>query len=244
MRKLIAFLFSVLLIAGNAQAGITYASAQSYTYSSGYIGGTLPLTVGAWIFPTTLGAENRIFLSGKSGSGGWDISLCGSACSCGSNGDLHFAKISSADVCSTQLLSTNAWTYVAAVVSSTQVHFFVMTASGTVTTQNVSDTHSINNPTSPITEESDNSTSAFVGTIAQAEAWIGSSLSDTELKAAAYGGPQAVGRTVSLYYPTFGINTTFGLGNMAAGNPLFVLGHFGTPSTGSHCPCGNPFGGN
>ena len=242
MRKLLAFVLCVSF-AVSAQAGITFNTLQTYFVNGQYVGASYPFTVGTWVNPSNFTGTNVIFLSGRNGSGGWDLAFCGSTCGCGANSDLHFTKLSVVDICSTISISTGAWTFVGAVVSSTQVHFFTMTGSGTVTTQNVSNSSAIATPTSPITEISENSSDAMRGTIAQMMVWMGSSLSDQELAAAAYGGPQAIGRVVTLYYPMFALNSTFGLGNMA-GNPAYLLGQVGTPSTGPHCPCGNPFGGN
>lgn len=241
MRKIISLLLVVPIYSTFLYAGITFSSLQSYTVSGKYIGATLPFTVGAWVNPVSFTGTNRIITSGNSGSGGWSLQFCGSTCGCGANGDIEFAKLHVVDVCSTIAISTGVWTFVGVTVSSSTVHFFTMTASGTVTTSNVSNSSTIGTPTSPITEVSDNSSSAMSGTIAQAMVWLGVSLSDTELKAAAYGGPYVIGRVVTLYYPLYNINSTNGLGNMAAGNPTYILGQAGTPSNGNHCPCSNPF---
>lgn len=148
---------------------------------------SLSMTVGCWVNPAGTGPTRFVSRGLSSGLKGWALGIANAGA------DLQFTKYGVADVTSTIVLSTSAWVYVAAVVSSTQVHFVSYDTSGTKTTNDQSNSGALltgaNNAL--VGGESVNSgglTKVLSGSLAEVSVWFGAELSDAQLLTAAFGG--------------------------------------------------------
>jgi hypothetical protein len=178
---------------------------------------SLSATVACWVRPDTIDAStfHHCFIGrGRGGTSGWKFGVGGS----NNGGRLIFTKKQVADINSGAGLTLNSgtwaglWVFAAAVLQSTQVHFFKMLMDGTVTTANTSNSSAMDNTPGPSETRVGcdlNSSGAnadfFDGGIANLAVWVGDELSDDELKAYAYGGIAAVGRQPDLYLPLWAV---------------------------------------
>lgn len=247
MKHLCAILLSLLLgLVPCAEAAYNFGTVASFMNAgSTYITASLPMTVGGWVNLTGYesGNEEILLVSGRSGSGGWKFhASCGAVCTCGGN-DMHFTKIAVADVCSTTVVPLNAWNFVAAVVSSTTVHFVLISAAGVVTTQNISNSNTIATPTSPVTQVAGSTTNSMIkGNAANIAIWTGVGLSDAELKAYAFQGVSAIRKPLHCWLLFNTSATTQAQGDLCAGNAAFLAtGSNGPPTTAPHSPTGRSF---
>jgi hypothetical protein len=203
------FLVFVLVLTCQASVNIN-GSAVLDGVCCGVIAGHFPMTVGGWVYPNALRSDgDGLVIAGAFGGGvgsGWlfhlnDIFNCGT-------GVLDFVKGGSTDhfVCSTITAPpVGSWTFLAAVITSTQVHFFSMTTSRVVTTQTVSDTTSFTGSgNSPAVGSSVHVTTPVFITNSELEGvfvYGNNALTDTELQALAFGGMAAVTETATAYWP-------------------------------------------
>lgn len=251
MRKLLAlFLLCCMpLTVARASYDFTGGGCMESISSSNYVAGNFPMTVVAWIWPTSIrSSDNYVFSGGNVNVGGWSFEIAGTT-RCGANG-MSFNKSNVVGICSTIVPTTSSWSCEAAVVSSTQVHFVQITQGGALSSQNVSDTHSFNagGSSSQMTVgAAGTSVTALIGRAANAAAWY-ASLSDTEIKAYCFGGPLAVGRPLKVFYPMFETSAPNNAqGEQGVGNLAFFLTEQGAPcgtvATAPHSPTVDPYGG-
>src|SRR5689334_925269 len=139
MKKVVLLCILLLLAPSQKRAAITFDGTSNSCSSTavGHSGmvGQFPMTAGAWV---TFGAAptGDVSLVGHSsgGSGGWAIFLS-DAGNCG--GTMSFLKAHVVGVCSAITFSANSTQFVAVSVTSTNVHFYKMTAAGVLTTGDV-----------------------------------------------------------------------------------------------------------
>lgn len=249
MRRIFSIILVFILLTCSTWAAVNVAGSATGCMVNGSVGALAagaPLTVAAWHKLTDVTSLS------------YEVTApSGFALIFADNGNCTGTGVAFYDFafvfCTTLRPTTNAWFFEAAVVNagSTQVHFLHMTAAGVVTTQNV--THAVATSASSTSAIlGSNSTSCTFptqGALAQVGIWKGSALTDAELQAFARGGPLAVGRAPTDYYPLFFSNppaTNMGdYGQQdAAGvskNRVVLLQTGGTAGKVSHCPCGDPF---
>jgi len=262
MRLLAALL---LLLALPLWAGVDINnSAQILNGNS--IPGHFPMTVGGWINLYAVATDgDGLLTSGDFGGGvgsGWMLHATDTYNGC--SGQITFIKGGStgggatdAVLCSGKTLPLNVWTFVAAVVTSTQVHFVTITASGTLTSANVSDTNAFtteNSPGTGVGSSAHISTPVFLahGTVANVFVYGTVALSDAQLQSLARFGPRGVtGPPVTRFWPLYSIASTtvpktFGeySGNnnetsTSTTTNLTLL--TGTALNANHCPCADPW---
>jgi len=238
--SLALLLAAIPLDAGVNVNGSTNSCMQENTAS---ISGTFPMSAGIWVkLANTTGTQHTL-----TSASAWGIASTDAADGCGAH--IAFVKFGKVGVCSTITPSTSDWEFEAVTVTSTNVHFFRMTPSGTVTTQDVSDSNSFNGANGLIIGALNASCGSPVsGLVANAFEYANVGLSDTEWKSLAYLGPRALGRQPDMFFPMFFPNGS----NVAMpnndphknnGNAQFVysIAVVTSASASNHCLCGDPF---
>lgn len=193
--------------------------ARDFDGSSGYLDlgsrsaldPSFPLTVGAWIRPDTHPANGGyIFAQGRQSTSGFALATLSST----APHRLQFVKPGAAGISATTVSLTNSvWQFVAAVVTSTNVRFIVITAAGSLSAENVADSTafatSANDETivGYLTASGGGATAntRFDGRIAHLGVFIGEALTDAQVKAFAFGGPSAVGHRPDVFLPIWGV---------------------------------------
>lgn len=241
MKKLLSF---ILLLVGLAQAAVDTNSGTSClpAGTGGNVAGNRPMTVAGWVNSPSATSFKTFFAQD---GGPWKMFVyAGSPCTLG---HLDFRNTNT-DVCSSQTVSGSTWEFIAAVVTTGNVHFLTLA----------------NNATTPTTDDVSNSTTfgsagrtvggafqincsfGMSGAIANLAVWGTVALSDAELVAYARGGPYAVGRAITVFYPLYFTSGSSGTtyANFTAAtqnNNLTVASGTTAVNPGTHCPCGNPW---
>jgi Concanavalin A-like lectin/glucanases superfamily len=255
MRPLVAL---VLLLSLTAWAGVNINN-SAQLFSGSPIPIHFPMTAGGWINLSAHSTDgDGLVANGDFGGGagtGWMLHATDTYNGCG--GDMDFIKGGATDdvICSGLSVPTGTWTFMAAVVTSTNVHFVMISAAGAITTSDHGDTSSFTS-SSPGTEVGSSvrvSTPVFFanGSIANVFVYNTVALSDAQLKAFARFGPRGVSGPVSRFWPLYSIASsttpkTFGeySGNNIPGSSVTETNLTlltGTPLNANHCPCADPW---
>lgn len=153
-----------------------------------------PMTLACWAFVGNTAAFKAFITRGRSSSRGYEFGSSSSA----APGTLAFTKSGVVVVDSLIGLTANTWMFYACVVNSTSVHFLTMTAAGVLVTANISNSSAFaGTPAEGAIGADYNSAGTgrqdwMNGQLAQCACWIGTALTDSELRAYAWTGAQAV----------------------------------------------------
>lgn len=245
MKKL---LITLLLLIMPAMAGVNINSSADLLGNAN-IPGHFPMTVGGWAHATTLQSDGDGFISSGAWGGGvgsgWLLHLSDTF-NCGTP-VIDFVKGAGSDdfICSSITIPTGVWVFVAAVVTSNNVHFFTMSANGTVTEQDVGDTIAFTSSTNLVGMANSTRVSSpvfkFNGILASMFIFATAALTDNELKAEARTGPSLIGHPSTAFWPLYFTNGSQIYPNEITG--LLSMGVVsGTPINATHCPCGQHTG--
>jgi hypothetical protein len=256
MRKVLALLLAYSTL---AWAGVNINN-SAQLFSGSLIPINFPMTAGGWVNLYARATDgDGLIANGDFGGGagqGWMLHATDTFNGC--SGQVDFIKGGASDdvICSGQSLPLNAWVFVAAVVTVSNVHFVTITASGTFTATNQADTTAFT-ASSPGTEVGSSvhvSTSVFKChcTVANVFVYDNNALTDAQLTAFARFGPRAVGLSrVTRFWPLYSIVSsttpiTFGEysgynvpGSSSTETNLQLL--TGTALQANHCPCADPW---
>jgi hypothetical protein len=229
----------------SAWAGRSFSGNGDYinTGANTAVSGAYPMSVGYWVKPSSIsGSYNNGIVTHKGNS--WNL-LTNAKGDCGGVITYWaFEMPTKKAFCSGSVLSTGVWTFIAASVTSTNVHLFQMVGStGAITTNDVANSYTfasqngcftIGGPDTAANFSCTLASFPFLGQIAQVMVWIGSNLTDGELQAAAWGGPFAVGRPLSGYWPIYGVDSP----EPDLSGKGFNGTVTGTTVVSTFCPCG------
>lgn len=197
--------------------------------------GAVAMTVACWTYPDNLGSPTprACMVSNYHDGGansGWSFDLAQTS------GLLRFEQYSNGSATAAAVAATaGAWQYVAAVRSSGNMRF-IKVAAGVLSAENVSMTNGLNGSNSFYVGwiRDQGSFYLFNGKICEVSVWIGSSLTDDEIRASAFHGPLASGHKPTLYWPLRGLASPEPdlSGNKYNGTPA------GTCPQSDHAPVG------
>lgn len=251
MRRYSAVTILLLLFAVPCFAGINVnGSADLVNGSNAHsIQGNFPMAMGGWVFVNSFNSDGDGLVSNGGFAGGvgrgWILEVTDTF-NCGDT-VITFIKGGSTDdfVCSHLTAPLGAWVFIAAVVTSNNVHFVLMTAAGSITEEDVSDstTFTATTDVTGIGGSTHISGTVFLihGILANVFVFGTSSLTNNELKAVARGGPLAVGHPLTLFVPAYFDNAAHGNADIAHGF-YTMLQTSGTGISANQCPCGWPTG--
>jgi hypothetical protein len=252
MRKFLAVVLVCLLAApASLWAGVNVNN-SAVLFSGPTVAGHFPMTVGGWINLASVATDGDGFIASGNFDGGvgagWTLNATDTYNGC--SGQIDFIKGATSDdfICSGVSLPLNAWIFLAAVVTSTQVRFVTITASGTLTGTNVADTTAFTGGGTPgVTVGSSTHIAANVfklhGTVANMFIYGTAALSDTQLRALARFGPRGISGPVTRFWPLYSAGTYFGdfSGNNTPSVQTALVLNSGTPLQANQCPCADPF---
>lgn len=171
---------------------------------------TTPFTLGCWAKVASTTAFKAFITRGRSSSRGYEFGSSSSA----APGTLAFTKSAVVVIDSLLGLTANAWMFYACVVTSTNVHFFIMSAAGVVTTVDKANSSAFaGTPAEGAIGADYNSAGTgrqdwMSGSLANITAHMGVALTDKQLQALAWMGAQGVSVKPTLDMPLFGNPTT------------------------------------
>jgi hypothetical protein len=252
MRRLLSFVLMLLLSAPTSLLAGVNINDSAELFNQQSVAGHFPMTVAGWINLASVATDGDGFVASGNFSGGVGGGFTFNATDTfnGCSGQIDFIKGGATDdfICSGVSLPLNAWVFLAAVVTSTQVRFVTITASGTLTGTNVADTTGWTAQGSPgvtVGSSSHISTNVFKChcTLANISIYAAAALTDTELKALSRFGPRGISGPVTRFWPLYFENTTMGdfSGNSTNSLPTSLLINAGTPLNANHCPCADPW---
>lgn len=166
-----------------------------------------PMTLAVWAFVGSTTAFKAFITRGRSSSRGYEFGSSSSA----APGTLAFTKSAVVVIDSLLGLTANTWMFYACVVTSTNVHFFTMTTAGVVTTVDKANSSAFAGaPAEGAIGAQYNSAGSgrqdwMNGRLANPCAYIGTALTDSQLKTLAWrGAPADAAVAATGFWPLLG----------------------------------------